>query len=683
MLKSRWVIFGIPLSLALLTVWSADQSAKSQRLRGGNLVVASAEGLEPTLNPYQPLSEVDRQVATLTHAPLLRIGKDGRLEGALAKSWTWSQQTSFWFANDNYAQQAAKKVRALGPAASMRLHLSSAEAMGNELLVRFSDAGSAGGAAVHQAIAEFGPLPVETIRVEMNEPAWSHHEYFVQHAVEKAQVKEVWFDGPKAYELRVSGESLRFFEELALYYQNLPALGAKMRIVAKTPMLERPLLEMPLKPGVTFHDGSPVTSADVERTVKLVLAQPWPVPGRDILRMIHLWDSSDPTQVRVSFRETYGPALTAFVGLPILPAKWIERQGNELAAVRKPFLTDAPPGAGPFKLARVTDKQLFLQRLGATNGGEEPAGIEFRLGQSASNIRLGFAMKRVGLFWPDSSSIRSMVEDPEVAVRSSSPRNRLQVMWNCRKAPLNDVRIRAILGQAVDRKAMVDDFLQGQGEICEGIFQPGLWYTPELPPVAYDPLRGRQALYEMGWIKNADGKVVKDGQVFTIELLTVAGSPERSRLAKRLADSWAALGIDTQVVEVPWQELIGQRLQGRRFDAALLGLDFELAWDQWPYWHSSQAARGLNFSGVTDAGLDALLSALRSEFEPARVPALAQAVEERLLELKPFLPLFAGGNPVAVRRDALPSFQREQAALFQDLRQSMETTTPAPATTAP
>ncbi|HSJ02288.1 MAG: ABC transporter substrate-binding protein [Verrucomicrobium sp.] len=679
MLKSRWVIFGIPLSLALLTFWSALQSAKSQRLRGGNLVVASGEGVEPTLNPYLPMSEVDRQSATLVHAPLLRIGTDGRIEGALAKSWAWSQQTSLWFANEEYAQQASKKIRSLGAESWTRWHLASAEALGNELMLRFSDAGSAGGAAVLQAIAEFGPLPVETIRVEMNEPAWPHHEYFIQHALEKAQVKEVWFDGPKAYELRVSGETLRFFEELALYYQNLPALQAKMRIVAKNPMLERPLLEMPLRPGMKFHDGSPVTSADVERTIRLVLAQPWPVQGRDVLRMIHLWDSTDPTKVRISFRETYGPALTAFVGLPILPAKWIERQGNELAAVRKPFLTDPPSGAGPFKVGRLTSQQLFLQRVEGGQREGEPTGIEFRLDQNATNIRLGFAMKRVGLFWPDSSSLATMAQDPGVAVRSSTPRNRLQVVWNCRKAPLNDPRIRGILGQAVDRRALIQDFVGGQGQLCEGIFQPGLWYTPDLTPLAFDPLRGRQILYEMGWSKNPTGKVVKDGKVFKIELLTIAGSPERSRLAKRLAESWALLGIETTVVEVPWQELVGQRLQAHQFDAALIGMDFELAWDQWPYWHSSQALRGLNFSGVSDPALDSLLSTLRSEFEPARVPALAQAVEERIYELKPFLPLFAGGNPVAVRRDALPRFQREEAGLFQDLRQTMDT----PALTAP
>jgi ABC-type transport system substrate-binding protein len=677
MLKSRWVIFGIPLSLALLTFWSADQAGDSQRLRGGNLVVASGELVEPSLNPYQPTGEVDRQIAALVHAPLLRVAVNGRLEGALAQSWAWTQQTSFWFANEQYAKQAVDRLHKLGPPIWTRLHLTSAEAMGNELLLRFSTAGSAGGAAVLQTIGEFGPLPVETIRVELNEPARTHHEYFLKHAVEKAQVKEVWFDGPNAYELRVSGESLRFFEELGLYYQNLPALNAKLRIVAKNPLLERPLLEMPLKPGGAFHDGTAVTSADVERTVKLVLSQPWPVPGRDVLRLIHLWDTTDPAVVRLSFRETYGPALTAFVGLPILPAKWIDEHSEALTAMKRPFLTDPPPGAGPFKLGSQAPKQIFLQNVSGRTEGGSAQGIEFRLDQSPSNIRLGFAMKRVGLFWPNSASVAAMANDPGVAVRSGNPRNRLQVLWNCRKAPLDDPRIRAILGQAVDRQALIEEFVHGQGQICEGIFQPGLWYTPELPPLPHDPLKCRQELYEMGWIKDTEGQLMKDGKPFRIELLSVAGSPERSRLASRLAEYWAELGIETVVVEVPWQDLIGQKLQTRQFDAALIGLDFELTWDQWPYWHSSQATRGMNFTGISDPGLDTLLSALRSEFEPARVPALAQAVETRLLDLKPFLPLFAGGNPVAVRRDALPDNQQEGTAIFHDLRQSMGATTGA------
>ena len=75
-------------------------------------------------------------------------------------------------------------------------------------------------------IASCGPFPVEFIRVEMSQDARVHHEFFMKNAIESGQVKSVWFDGAHAYELAVSGETVKFAEELNLYYQNHPALQA-------------------------------------------------------------------------------------------------------------------------------------------------------------------------------------------------------------------------------------------------------------------------------------------------------------------------------------------------------------------------------------------------------------------------------------------------------------------------
>jgi hypothetical protein len=48
-----------------------------------------------------------------------------------------------------------------------------------------------------------------------------------------------------------------------------------------------------------------------------------------------------------------------------------------------------------------------------------------------------------------------------------------------------------------------------------------------------------------------------------------------------------------------------------------------------------------------------MLDALRLETDLARIPALARQVEDRLLSLHPFLPLFSGTNVVAVRRSVV------------------------------
>jgi ABC-type transport system substrate-binding protein len=146
---------------------------------------------------------------------------------------------------------------------------------------------------------------------------------------------------------------------------------------------------------------------------------------------------------------------------------------------------------------------------------------------------------------------------------------------------------------------------------------------------------------------------VKDGKPLRFELLTVAGNLDRAGVAERLQKSWAALGIEVTVTAVAQDELVNLRLPEHRFDAALLGLDFETGWDQAPFWHSSQARGGMNFSGLADLTLDGLLEALRVEYDLEKVPNLAHDVEKRIVSFHPFLPLFSGGSPVALREEAL------------------------------
>jgi peptide/nickel transport system substrate-binding protein len=131
------------------------------------------------------------------------------------------------------------------------------------------------------------------------------------------------------------------------------------------------------------------------------------------------------------------------------------------------------------------------------------------------------------------------------------------------------------------------------------------------------------------------------------------------KIAQRLLESWKNLGIELTITSVPQDELVNRRLLQHQFDAAMLGLDFETTWDQLPYWHSSQAGGGLNFTGVADPTLDGLLEELRAEFDPDRVPLLAHDLENRIVSLHPFLSLFSVNDPMALRKEALPARKNE------------------------
>ena len=661
MLWTRWIIYGLPASLAALAAWSAHEAVNARAARENEIIIASGEGITPTLNPFLPACEADRRVTRLVHASLLRIDGSGHIVPSLARRWSWSQTSSVWFASPDWARVAMQRVQSLPNDVRAKLGIASVVAEGTELRLQFATPGASFATRLLPAIADAGPLPVETIRVELNEAARGYHDFFMKNAIEHDQVKGVWFDGAKAYELAVSGETVKFVEELNLFYQNRPALQANIRSTGNAPMLHRPVLELQLSEDAKFSDGSPFTADDVIATVSFLLSQPWPVPARDALRLIASMDAKDPHTLRVAFHEIYGPALMAFVDLPMLPASWLARHENN--GVLQAFIDHPPPGAGAGRIESTGARTVFVQPKSGPR-------IEFLLGQPADTIRMGFAMHVVDCFWPRWHSLDALSQENDVVLRSTPPRNRLLVTWNCRKPPLNDPRVRQSLGMSVDRDAMVRELLHGQGKVHEGIFQPGIWFGQNIPASAFDPKEAARTLRELGWLHNGAGQLEKDGKVFRLELLTISGSPDRTDVAMRLRDAWSALGIETTVTHVAPDEFVNLRLPEHRFDAALLGLDFEKTWDQSAYWHSSKAHGGLNFSGLTDPMLDELLEAARAEFDLEKVPQHARAVEDRIVSFHPFFPLFSVGSPVAIRGDAVAEL-RNHADDF-DLRGSLK-----------
>ncbi|MCE9519030.1 MAG: hypothetical protein K8R87_05640 [Verrucomicrobia bacterium] len=657
MLWARWIIYGIPVTLAALTAWSARQAAENRAMRGTGIVIASGEGIAPTLNPFFPACEVDRRIAALLHEPLLRIGKDGRIAPALVEKWSWSQTSSVWFAGQTFAQAAAKELARFDAATRESLGLLNVELAGTELRFQFSRPGNQAPAKILTAIASAGPLPVEFVRVELSEAARGYHEFFMKNAVERDQVKRVWFDGANTYELAISGETVKFIQELNIFYENRPALRPVVRSLGRRPMLHRPVLELTLRRDAKFSDGREVTVDDVTASTVFVLDQSWPTASRDALRLIVGWEKKDARTLQITFKEIYGPALTAFIGLPVLPASWLARHAETFSrGSMRAFWDQPPPGTGAAFIESATPQKISI------NAGRQ---VEFLLDKSPVAIRMGFAMRAIDGFWPQWRDAVALATQRDVIVRSTAPRSRLLVLWNCRKPPLDDVRVRDALGLAVDRPAMIRDLMLGQGTIHEGIFRPGLWFSQPIASAAFAQDQSRQMLRDLGWSLQ-ENNLMKDGKPFRFELLTVAGSPERAEIAGKLRKNWAALGIEVMVTTVAQGDLVNLRLLEHQFDAVLLGMDFETNWDQSPFWHSSQARSGLNFSGVADPTLDGLLEALRVEFDPEKVPSLAHDVENRIVALHPFLPLFSGGSPVALRRETLSKSAEMQTLLSGD-----------------
>jgi ABC-type transport system substrate-binding protein len=644
----RLLLCALPPLLGLVAWWAAREATAARNRRGGDLIVM-LPGALPQLNPFLPASPTETELVDLIYDPLLRIGSDGKLAPALAAQWEWGQQITCWFSTPEIATNAANHLRALDADRWIAFYLDKIVPEGSQLCLRFSSPTGTGPDDILKELSPFDPLPVTFLRIQVKEQARSYHDHFIANAVESRHIRRAWFDrSGQVAELVICGAPGDALDELRQYYLSKPDLAAVIQVLDKVTALREPVLHFQLAPNRLWPDQTPVTSADVSASVKHVLRHGIPVANLDALNAIHTLDTPAVDELRVIYRRFQGAALTSWTHLPILSNAWLEAHGSE---------TDPgfPPGTGPFRPALRRDSTLVLDA--SPEAPVRIGRIRLQTGASARATHAAFATGGIDLFWPPNERLPALEKESSLILHAGPPKGRVLVMWNLRSPILQDLRIRKALALGTNRPALIEQLLHGAGSLHDGIFQPGIWFSNPPPPLPYDPKKAISLLESAAWLTDATtGLRKKPGGHLAIELLTTAGNSQREQLARLLAAQWRSIGFSVNITALPWSEMLEQHLMARRFDAAIIGLDFDPSWDQLTFWHSTHAANpeALNFSGLSDTDTDLLLESLAGEFDPAAVAKHAIPLEARIEKLAPFLPLFTDRSVVAIRRASLP-----------------------------
>lgn len=644
----RWIIFGVPVFLVLLTLWSAKQAKNSRLARHENFVIASSAQDLVTLNPFQAVSEVDIELKKLLHDSLIRSDRKGGLQPGLFEKWEWNQTSSLWFANEQIAKTAETKIRAMTPEQWQQCSLLELEVQDSQLSLEFSQAGSVGPNLLLQQIVDLGPLPVEQWRVELASDSKHHHEFFLQNALEKAQIKRARILSEQEYILEVSGETVRLMEELQLYFQNHPQLKARISVLSRQAMMHQLEFQALLREDAKFQNGDAVTLEDVESTLRFVYSKPWLSERMEAWRLVDSIQAISAKHLKIRFHEIYGPSIQIFVDLPILQKKWIDQYGAAINSGINVFRQHPPSGTGKAYIEQVRERSISVALTDEKI--QWPKRLLLLFGQTARAIRTGYEMDEIDAFWPLSVSIEHIAKEEEVKLSRQTSLNRLMLLWNTRKAPLDRVDVRHALGLALNREVLIQEMLDGQGGIHDGIFYPSSWLSSNPESEKFNLEEARKKLYALGWVRNEEGFLVRNQEALTFHLLTVEGNAERRKLANLLTEQWKELGVKVIVEELPLNEIFGNRLHQRNFDAALIGLNFETQWDQFALWHSSQSVRGLNFTGLISPEVDSKLISLRQEFDPKTIQSLTRDLERELIRNHPFLTIFCAESTLAVRK---------------------------------
>ena len=407
-----------------------------------------------------------------------------------------------------------------------------------------------------------------------------------------------------------------------------------------------------LRPGVTWHDGTPHTSADVKFTVDAINKGDWKPESVDGFDRIAGVDTPDSLTAVVHYRELYAPYQLQFVR-GTLPRHLLA--GRDLNTAND--YNRAPLGTGPYRVKEwKTGEYVLLEavpRYWRTGGPPKIRQLLFRfLTNTTTRINLlkSGEVHLVALVPWD--QVRALERVPAVRLNTVVGNGYEHVTMNQRHFPaFADVRVRRALAHAVDRDLLVQTILDGRVEVVNGPIQPlSPAYEADVPRYAYDTAAANRLLEDAGWRRGADGVRVKDGQRFAFTLITQSGFAIRENVAQSLQQAFRAVGVDMQVRLLDGTSISSVWFKGE-FDAMLhwwqMGADPELTLF---FAHDRTPPAGRNINYVNDTTLSALLYASDRAIEPERRNTLLRSAQRRIAELAPEIVLY---NTAKV--DAVPA----------------------------
>lgn len=253
-----------------------------------------------------------------------------------------------------------------------------------------------------------------------------------------------------------------------------------------------------LRPNVTFHDGSPFTSADVVATFKAILDPATKSPARSVLDMIADITAIDPLTVKFDLKVGYAdlPVSVAHANARIVSA----------AALKEPLinLDTKANGTGPFKIESFDSSRLLklVKHPGYYRPGKPHLdGVEMYLfpdlAAESANYLSGAMDVMLEVQQADFKRIASAPNSNAIRVPSGRFVN---IVMRMDSKPFDDVRVRTAMAHAVDRQMLVDLVLEGLGRPAkDNVISPGFRFLADTPEVAYDPAKAKKLLADAGY----------------------------------------------------------------------------------------------------------------------------------------------------------------------------------------
>lgn len=299
-----------------------------------------------------------------------------------------------------------------------------------------------------------------------------------------------------------------------------------------------------IREGIKFHNGDPLTSADVAFSVVRFSSKestnPWSPYLRNSLESV---ETPDDYTFIYHAKKPEPPLVVPFAWTRILPKKYFEKVGQD--GFRK-----APIGSGPWKYGKFISKTTFEMLANEDYWRGPPAfakAIDFMVPEESTRVAM---LKRGDIDFAAGLSYDRIVELRDAGFRlvETGYRSGLANLFNISfqgtwmtDGPTQHKKFRQAMSYAINRQELCDTYFRGLGEPGGRWFMvESTWgWDPSWKADPYDPEKVKALLKEVGYPKKYKNPVIN-----------IFAQANQVEWMQAIAGYWEEAGIRTKITTV-------------------------------------------------------------------------------------------------------------------------------------
>lgn len=421
-----------------------------------------------------------------------------------------------------------------------------------------------------------------------------------------------------------------------------------------------------LKTNVKWHDGEAFKADDVVYTVSAIEDSEFKSPLEREFRGV-VCEKIDDYTVKFTLKEPFAPFLSMMT-FGILP----EHLWYSIAPANADLneLNKKPVGTGPWKVESFKkDKSGLIKSYTLTPNadyyGDRPYLAKLIFKFYADNLSAIDALKNKnvdGLGYLSNDLKTELRKHKNIVYHEIDQPQYAAIFFNQKKNTLLQADyIRQALALAVNKDKIVQTVFDGDAKVLDAPILPGIDNNPDIVKYQYNLEAAASLLSKNGWVMTVstttDGLTEqvrrKNGYELTITL-TVPDQTQYLQVAKLIQESWAQIGVRTNLEIVDKTKIVSDNIAGRKYEALLFSENMSSDPDPFAFWHSSQNEYpGTNLAVFSDKTVDSLLEAARKnnslEERQAKYWEFQKIISSKLPVIFLYSPLYAYPQDKSVR----------------------------------